>query len=336
MAKKNFSQTPSERKRAELMKKAQSKRRGKKNKTAQKAEAVSKDPLEFQENQMSVSVKQTKRTSFVLFIVIAFAVILLVSAIIVPCSIILYNPYNGMANPIARFKLSNGMTLEYEIYESDYEIAATNFIFLANSGYFNNTVFYDAQDHYLRFGGYTSPTSHRSNDESYCKKFNGISNSYVKNVTDKFGYKLYSDNGSRNKNGKNGTDSNTLAQNDILTFLYSDTSTEFQFTTGEFRDHSNTVPTISASGETGMVTLEPTMLGRALNEKTLENVNAIYNTAQATSTVTAGELWKHPDPIIKINSVKVYNLGKKWRKFNFVNYIYSQEQRWVSGWTGRA
>lgn len=282
------------------------------------------------ESEALVAKRKNKHSSVFIFVAVILAVILLVTAIVLPTALYLYNPYSNGKNPVARFTLSNGMILEYEIYEDSYEIAATNFIFLAINGFFNNTVFFDAQDGYVRFGGYDTTTTHRSDNATYCNSFKAISNDVIDKVTDKFGYKMYSDNGSRNEGGLNGTDSNMLAADDILTFLYNDFSTEFQFSVD--KDHTNRVYIASTSSSSSYQTLEPTMLGRALNQTTKDNVAEIYSTRITTSQVTSGLMWTPPSPTITIENVRVYNLdGKKWNNFNFVEDTASYR----SGWTGK-
>lgn len=274
--------------------------------------------------------KANKRSAAIIFVAVILAVVLFSVAVILPVALYLYNPYSNGKNPVARFELSNGMTLEYEIYEDAYEIAATNFIFLAINGYFNNTVIFDAQDGYVRFGGFETTTTHRSDNEAYCRAFKAISSDEVEKPTDKFGYKMYNDNGSRNEGGLNGTDSNMLKSDDILTFLYNDFSTEFQFSVE--KNHTDRVQIASTSSTTSYQTLEPTMLGRALNDKTKENVKEIYALRENNSSVTSGLMWTPPIPTITINRVRVFNLdGKKWNNFNFIE----DTKNYRSGWTGK-
>lgn len=292
------------------------------------------------EAAMLASQKRSKRTAATVGAVLCVAVVLILAALIVPVIAYVVNPYSGYKDVIARFKLSNGMTLEYVIDEKQYDIAATNFIFLAKNGYFDNTVFYDASNGWLRFGGYEGVpnasaglssnyelTRHHADNKDFCTKFTAIPNKpFEKNIRDKFGYRFRADNG--------GTNVQLLNQAGILTYLYSDTSTEFQFSwkeqpTNEMR-----------KAEGGYDVLEPTMVGHALDEKTIENVVAIAETAVVNEKITSGYKWATPSPTIYIRKVDVYNLNRsKWRGFDFIEYADGKDESGrnrLSQWIGRA
>ena len=282
-----------------------------------------------QEKAMIASQKRSRGTTVVIGAVVAVAIILVLSAILIPVISFLVNPYRGYKNVIARFNLSNGMKLEFVIDEEKYDIAATNFIFLATTGYFDNTVFFDAQNGYLRFGGYeeqprlaTSSTDyentrHHAQNKEYCSAFSAIPTNRFRNgdVSYKFGYKLNAD--------KGGEVDSLIHQIGALTFLYNDTSTEFQMTYDDMP--VDTMDRRESGGGTSTSTLEPTMVGYALDGpdgETVKNLIAISKKAADKSTVTYGYMWKPPEPTIYINSVKVYNLNKdKWRDFNFIDYM---------------
>ncbi len=286
------------------------------------------------EQAMLRSQRQAQHSALVIGGVVALAVLLIVIALIVPVIMYIVNPYRGYNDVIARFNLSNGMVLEYVIDEEEYDTAATNFIFLAKNGYFDNTVFYDAQGGWLRFGGYDAQptdgstsassyerTKHRSNSESFCKSFDALASSKFRKVTDKFGYRLRAD--------RDGKSDNVIHQIGALTFRYNDTATEFQFYYG---DYSEVVPG-NISG------IECTMVGHALNDETIKNIQSIRRTAADNTAISSGYKWRPPTPNIKIESVKVYNLDdKKWKDFDFLKYMdgndVSGSRRLVS-WVGK-
>ena len=281
-----------------------------------------------QEGAMIASQKRSKGTTAIVGAVIAVAIILVLSAILIPVIAFLVNPYRSYKNVVARFSLSNGMVLEFVIEEEKYDIAATNFIFLATNGYFDNTVFFDAQNGYLRFGGYEEQprlassssdyenTRHHAENKAYCANFSALPTSRFRNgdVSYKFKYKLNAD--------KGGEVDSLVHQIGALTFLYSDTSTEFQMT---YSDMPIDTVDRRESGNTYTSTLKPTMVGYALDGpdgKTVNNLIEISKLAAETSTVTYGLMWKPPTPTIYIRSVKVYNLDtSKWRDFSFIDYI---------------
>lgn len=288
--------------------------------------------LRSAEAEMAAAQKRSKRSAIIVGCVVALAVLLIIVALIAPVIMFVVNPYRGYDDVIARFKLSNGMELEYVIDEDEYDTAATNFIFLATNKYFDNTVFYDAQGGWLRFGGYVDQprdsnsstdygrTRHRGDSADYCKSFDALPNKRFSRVTDKFGYRLRPDSG--------GQAENLLSQLGALTFR-TDTATEFQFFYG---DNSETVPTDISQ-------IPCTMVGHALNTKTIKNIQAISATAKLNNMISSGYRWKPPTPSIKIESVKVYNLeSSKWADFDFLTYISGNDSsgsRRYTSWVGK-
>ena len=83
----------------------------------------------------------------------------------------------------------------------------------------------------------------------------------------------------------------------------------------------------------GTYTIPATMVGRALNAQTIENLRDIAATAKVNDRITNGYLWRPPAPDIKITSVKLYNLnGAKWDNFNFLEYVRSDNSKRLSQW----
>ncbi len=316
-------------------------------------EPVASTDATAEEQAMAVSQKRSKRAVVIISIAVVLAVILIVTAIVVPLAINAANPYRGYKHVIARFELSNEMVLEYVIEENEYDIAATNFIFLAKNGYFDNTVLFDAGDQsrdtdgWMRFGGYEKQpsvweggssnynnTKHHAQNEKYCRSFGGISNKWFDNVCNKFGYDLNAD--------PKGTNAERLDDEGVLAFLYNDTSTEFQMSYKEQPSNDVNVINNTSSGMSyTMRELKPTMVGYALNRKTVTNLKKIAATAITTeeAKVTFGVVWCPPDPAIYIKKVKVYNLdGKKWDDFDFVSYMTKKKSDGSTryrGWTGK-
>ncbi|MDE6029406.1 MAG: hypothetical protein K2F90_03695 [Clostridiales bacterium] len=329
--KRNYSLTAKERKQ---------KRMAEQNKQADGKSYVSKPTVEQKsaapelsaEAQMAKSQTQSKRMTIIVGCVIGVAILLIIAALLAPVIMHVVNPYRGYDDVIAKFTLSNGMELEYVIDEDEYDTTATNFIFLANNKYFDNTVFYDAQGGWLRFGGYVDQplsnntsdykrSNHRSDSEDYCKGFGALPNNRFSKVTEKFGYRLYTRPDDRNDN--------LVKQLGTLTYR-TDTATEFQFYYG---DYTETVPT-------NISNIECAMVGHALNEQTKKNLKSIRAMAAINSHLSDGYLWKPPTPNIRIESVKVYNLNSsKWADFDFLKYLEGKDsdgnQRYTS-WYGKA
>lgn len=289
------------------------------------------------EAAMIKSRKRAKRSAIIVWCIVAIAVLLIISALIIPVVLFVVNPYRGYGDTVvARFKLSNGMVLEYAVDEKDYDTAATNFIFLAKNKFFDNTVFYDAQAGWLRFGGFDdqprdgsatgdySRTQNRCDDIEFCNNFTALPNEKFQesNAKHKFGYRLRAD--------SNGTKENLLNSAGSFAFRYDGTSTEFQFYVGDVVDE--TIPSDISQ-------IKSTMVGHALNDETKENILAIYSTGQRNVNITTGFLWKPPTPSIKIASVDVFNLdGAKWNKFDFLKYMSENDSsgsRRYTQWVGR-
>lgn len=284
-----------------------------------------------QEGAMIASQKHSRSTALIVGAVVAVAIILILAAILVPVISYLINPYRNYKNVVARFNLSNGMVLEFAIDEDKYDIAATNFIFLANSGYFDNTVLFDAQNGYIRFGGYEEQprlassttdyenTRHHAQNKTYCENFSALPTDRFRdgNVSYKFGYKLYAD--------KEGETESIRHQFGTLTYLYSDTSTEFQMAYSDMP--VDNIDRRESGGGTSTKELKSTMVGYALDGPdgaTVNNLIEISKLAVERSNVTYGYMWKPPTPNIYISSVKVYNLDSaKWRDFSFIDYMMS-------------
>ena len=332
--KRTYSLTAKERKAKRM---AEQNKENNKQKAADKASAQQQaqeaPSREQAESAMLSAQKNSKRSALAVGAVACLAIVLIVVALIAPVIMYVVNPYRGMDSVIARFNLSNGMVLEYEIDEKSYDIAATNFIFLAKNGYFDNTVFYDAQNGWLRFGGYEAQpetgsgsssdynsTHHHAQNEAFCTAFSALPTESFKKVTGKFGYRLHKDEG--------GDSKTLLEQEGILAYRYYDTATEFQLT---YREQAvDSVESLSGSN-VYTETLSSTMVGRALNDQTLENIRAIAATAKLNEKISQGYLWRPPTPDIKITSVKVYNLdSSKWDNFNFLSYV--KEGNRLSRW----
>lgn len=298
--------------------------------------------LRAEETAMLQSQTKSKHSAALIGAIVAAAIVLILCGLIIPVCAHVANPYRGYDDVIARFKLSNGMELEYVIDEEQYDIAATNFIFLAKNGYFDNTVFFDAQEGWLRFGGYEAQprqsssssndynlTHHRSLNEEYCTNFKALPTDQFDKPINKFGYKLRADSAGENKA--------VLEDIGILTYLYSDTNTEFQFSYR--KQATDNITRISVDGSKSSGSLKSTMVGRALNDETIANLGEIAKLGAVNTSITYGYLWSPPTPDIRIKSVKVYNLDKsKWKHFDFIEYMNGNDssgRKRLAGWTGK-
>lgn len=285
MKKKKYSLTAKERK--ELRKS--------KDKSAQKSSTVLSDTAETQiGDEQVLAEKKPKLKWWAMLIIMTLGLALVLTAILLPFTC---NEYRYVNNPVAKIELSNGMTLEFEIFEDSCPIAATNFIFLAKNKFFNNTIIFDIQQGWVRFGNYKTMTTYVSDDEEYCAKLKGFSESHKDN---KFGYRLQADSSS---------DAKRYNEEGMLTYNYKQSSNEFFISSAR-------------NCQTNMNSIDytPSVFGRYLNDKTLENVKIISEMPLDENSPSIK--WKGPSPAILIKNVKLYNLdNKKWKNFMFEDYM---------------
>ena len=267
---------------------------------------------EGEEAEKAAARRAKIRRITIVSVVAVLAAALITTAIVLPIAMT-KNKYSYVGNPVAVIELDNGMTMRYEIFESTCPVAATNFLYLAKIGYFNDTIIFDSQNNWVRFGGFesTASSSHRSKNTEFCDKITDVPKD---TDGDTFSYRLKKDTSS--------DASNLTSQAGVLSFLYNDTATEFQV--AAIDGAQTNVPGTS-------LYKSMTAVGRALDDETMENIKAIAALSRLESSsgeYTRHSYWRPPlassDPVtlIKIKSVKLYNLASsKWKNFNFEKYM---------------
>ena len=276
----------------------------------QRKELRQKDESKAKEEESEVKAVPKNKFGWWIIPLLICAVALIATAIILPftCS-----AYSDVKNPVAKIELSNGMNLEFEIYEDTCPIAATNFIFLARNRFFDGTIIYDSQNGWVRFGEFTSMQTYKTEDKEYMDKLEGF---YDNHKDNKLGYRLYAD---------TSPDAGRYGEEGMLTFNYLNSSCQFFMSS---QANCQTRVENSTSDYT------PTVVGRALNDQTLEHIRSIA--ALPRNEDSPHSIWKNPLPTITIKSVKLYNLdGKKWRKFHFEDYMSKareNENTAISNW----
>lgn len=278
-----------------------------KERKAQRAEkpAVQQETSEVSSGaQTAAAVKKNSNAKWILLTsIICLAAILI--AVLVPVCLFAVNPYRSlkMDNPVAKMTLSNGMTIEYEIYEDTCPVAATNFIFLAKKGFFDGTIIFDTQNDWVRFGGFETPAIDRSDKSTdYAKHFDGMPG----HTENKFGYRLKSD---------TSVDAKRTTQEGMLIMMNTN-PTYFQVAA---RDNAQT----NLQGNGTSVDCKGTALGRYLNDKSLENIRAITELTRAADYPTRNKPWKGPEYPVRIEKVRIYNIKdkEKWKNFDFETYM---------------
>lgn len=213
-----------------------------------------------------------------------------------------FGPYRDVENTVAKIALSNGMVLEFEIYENDCPTAATNFIWLAKNKFFDGTIIYDNSNGWVRFGDYVNAETCRSDpnnkdNEAYYKTLTGI---YPNHATKPFGYRLKKD---------SGKDVDRYGECGMLTFDYSNSSCRFFISA-----KANAQTRIDGRDYT------PAAFGRYLNDSTLKNIEDLASLEN--SPLKGGSRWNCPSPFIRIEKVELFNLkSEKWDNFHFENFM---------------
>lgn len=240
-------------------------------------------------------------------------------------------------NPHATIRLSNGMQLDFDIYENDCPNAATNFIWLASIGYFNDVILFDSQQGFVRFGGWTdakkedgTPIHRGDDDKSFTDKISlsewtgtdGKVNNYDKN---KFGYRLKEDTAKRDMTGQVGT----------LAFCYERSATEFTLTADE--NYSLTIDGDDNGSSSTRQSWKVAPFGFASNSATINNIKAIEALNRDDGTAFNHAYFRAPldeKGLIRIKSVKVVKkYSGKWKEFDFVRYVNSGGVKKTTTWS---
>ncbi len=220
-------------------------------------------------------------------------VALIAIAIILPFSC---NPYMFMDNPVAEIELNTGDVLTFEIYEDTCPIAATNFLFLARNKYFDNTIVFDIQQKWVRFGNFKSMTELVEDDKTYIDSLPG----FYDNHKNKMGYRLKADSSS---------DAKRYGEAGMLVFNYKQSSCQFFISSDE-----------NLQSRLNGVDYTPTVVGRYLNDETLEAVKRIA--ALPFDENSPSTVWKNPNTPVIIKRVRLHNMDrKKWKNFHFEDYM---------------
>lgn len=276
-----------------------------------------KKPVEVEIQAAEVNdipVKKKKTKNLVIAVIACFlGLCIIATGIILP--FVLNDEYTNEkgVNPYAVMKLSNGMTINYEIWENECPIAATNFIYLAEIGYFDGTIIFDSQNGWVRFGGWQDDSLHRGDDnKEFLAKITDRKYGDSDYTNNKFGYRLKEDTARSNYYDTVG----------VLSFCYERSATEFQVAASS--DLSLTIP----NDDNQDWKVAP--FGMAADSESIANIVAIA----ALNRDETGEKFKHDyyrapldeDGLIKIESVKVTKKNAdKWKKFSFMDYVKGED-----------
>lgn len=250
----------------------------------------------------------------IIIIASLLGVAIIITGIILPFALNDTFTDDESVRPYAVIKLSNGMQLDFELWEDDCPNGVTNFIYLASIGYFDGAAIFDSQNGWVRFGGWLPSGIHRGDsDTAFLAKitdrtWTASDGTVTDRSENKFGYRLKNDTKNSNRRGEMG----------VLSFCYERSATEFQVVADE-----NTSLTISGD-DGGPWNCAP--IGIAASETTRNNLAAIYALDRDDGTVFAHDYYRAPldeNGMICIKSVKVTRkFSGKWRNFDFMDFMY--------------
>ncbi len=248
--------------------------------------------------------------------VIALALVLILVAILLPIYLRGKSKY-----PIVTLNLSNGKTVNIEIWEKDCPIAATNFLWLGKEGFFSNNLIHDVQkkdngEGFIRFGIFENEYSiYRAKNTSFTSNLKYINKKLIpvdyadEASNNVFGYRLASD---KNENA------DRYGQQGVISYVY-DNPTEFVITLAEevswsfFDSSSENNPEYHDSFGRRL-----RAFGRVADEQSYENLLSVLNYDKVSSTT----FYMGTDPAVKITKFSVSNEDKKkWKKFEFMKFM---------------
>lgn len=256
----------------------------------------------------------TKTNIWIMSVSIVLGLLIILTAIILPFVL----PQEDSKYPRAVITLDDGRQLTMTIWEEECPIAATNFIFLAQIGFFDGVIVHDVQPYrnYMRFGAYKSYASGdtRYEDADFISsipksKFNIVNlekeSDRVKAESAKFGYRLRKD---------SSKDAGMYGNPYVVSFNYSNAA-DFVINLGE--NNAN------FTDQKGQNNLKDNLVafGQFEDEKSRTILDELYAREKNENTGSSSN-FVGTVPIIKIKSVKVSNLNKKkWKKFEFISYM---------------
>lgn len=279
-----------------------------------------------------VAVKKQPNRLIIIITAIVLALAIIATAIVL--IVINSNPKytNDDINPTAEIKLTNGMTLTYQIREDLAPHASENFIYLAEIGYFNGTVIYDLDNNagFLRMGGYLEDGGHRGDnylanlDEGKDGRFANGYNKRIKSLDEHYkktydSYKFPSSNlfGYRFSSESSSLQHSTFG---VLSFSYQYTATEFQFTIADTQSLTvkDKVWKITPFAEPLNDTVETL---KKISEMTVDENNSFHKVEGYDFTAPLDN-----NKLIKIKSVNITGMNKdKWKGFDFIETFYDLE-----------
>jgi len=255
------------------------------------------------------------------------AVCMFVTAIALPY----IRPEKIEGNPIAVIKLKDGSTIKMELYIEDAPGAVANFIYLANSKFFNGTAIHDITNGFVSFSGYMAtnggPSDHKAKDESFVSSLKGFTD-HTENKYDTTGFKL----GYRIKRENTSA---TINQKGLLVFL-SGTST--WGTSTHFMMTANTSPQLHFPGNSSSISTNYTVMGHYIGDESLATIERIYGMDKSDVAIVNSFRYPKAYKSITISSISIKNISRKYKKNlmkNFETYL-GEDLEKLTTWNKKA
>ena len=295
---------------------------------------VIKEPQTAQTGVVEVSGKKVPLTRKSLFLIIGaifMAIVMIVFAVLIPVVFVPMYDYRGINNPVAVIRLSNGDSIEFEIFEEQVPYAATNFLYLAQKGFFDDTVIFDTTNRYVRFGQYEDAayTGYRTTNEKFLQKVKEIkipSNGLGKPSTESpLDYRVTKDTeAAAAQYSEKANEFGYLSQSYLLS------GTEFQICGSSPGESLNVANKNENATSTIPKNMSGYVLGRCVNERSFEVVRKIAEMEQNKDN--NHPFWSAPKQTIKIQKIDLYKMDYwgKWRTFNWNDY-FKDHVTWYSG-----
>lgn len=309
------------------------------------SEASGDDTATFSADASSAAVAEQPKRKLPLWAIITagiLALAILIMGILTPTVIVPARRFSNINNPVVVFRLSTGDDIEIIVFEEEVPHAATNFLHLARIGFFNDTIIFDTNEQFVRFGQFENDTfrAHRTTNQSFLNRLSdnnaptlGVAEAVITDANRQnfsiFDYRVNIDNASTaipfrprtttagyisNMHTLSGVDFQIATVNDRRTIVY------------------NNIPQgTSPRDARNSIDLTGHVFGR-VTEDSMQTLHRITALTQQTAEQSAHPFFNPPiaegGGSVYIRRTRVYNVSAfgHWRNFNWDSYFMATPQ----------
>lgn len=280
------------------------------------AQPVQPEITEQPEGGEAVKNKMDSKTLWISVSAIVLALVLILTAVILLVIVPQNSKYPRVTFDLVDSNNNRIGSITMVVYEDEAPIAATNFLFLAKIGFFNDTIIYDVQSErqFMRFGAYegygTNQTKYKNADfiaEIDQKIFNVVNADpdfahTSAAQSNKFGYRLKKDKNAGTRYGDEAY---------MVSFRNSEAADFVINTLASNRD-------FKVNGSDISTYLVP--FGKFEDEKSQEIIDSIMQMEKNLHTGLSDVVGTTPQ--VKISKTTLSNMNKKkWKNFEFITYM---------------